>query len=222
MSRPALSRRILRLVAVAAAAGLLLILLVRPVTVRQSAFPPGNDWPARPILPDRPVTLSIVAPIGGLSEVWVRRAGPASDRSVIGAIRPADGGPPIQVTGEPVSRSGRDYFRFAFPPIDRSAGRRYSLSLSTRDDDASRPVPMVVEAPGRYYPDGDPAERRQIPFDVVYATAGGRVAADLARRLGGVEGERWAPSGVVAGLFAAEAALLVALIALTRRVGRPA
>jgi hypothetical protein len=221
MSRPALVRLILLLLVAAAAAAGLAIALVRPVTVRQTAFPPGNDWPPRPILLDEPATVSITAPLAGLSEIWVRRAGPASPDALRGTLRPLDGSPPIEAPGEPVIWTGRDYFRFVFPPADRAAGY-YVLDLSPSDGDLSSLIPLVVEAPGRFYPDGDPAERRQIAFDAVYDTAGWRVVADLAPRLGSVEGERWGPAGAVVALFGAEAVLLSALIALTRRAGRTA
>ncbi|HEX2171892.1 MAG TPA: hypothetical protein VHL09_05555, partial [Dehalococcoidia bacterium] len=128
----------------------------------------------------------------------------------------------FETFGEVVAREGRDYFRFVFPPFTESTGRRYDVSLTIRDGDLPALTPAVVEAPGRYYPDGDPAARGQLAFEAVYVTTAPDVVASLAGRLGGVAGERWAPAGAIVALFGLEAVLLAILLWLTARAGRTA
>lgn len=221
MSRRALARLAFVFATIAALAGAA-ILIARPVSVRQAAFPDGPGWLSRPLAPDRPAEVSLVAPLGGLSEIWVRRAGPDPGTPLAGTLRPAGGGPAIAVAGERIALSGRDYFRFAFPPIEGSAGRRYDLSFAARPASPNELVPAVLESPDRYYPAGTPGDRRQVLFEAVYSTAGWRVAADLAGRLSGVEGDRWAPAGLAAALIAIEGTLIVMLLTITRRAGQAA
>ena len=188
-----------------------------PVVIHEKALPEHLAWEGRRVSATQPGSIVLVGKLNGLSEIWVRLAGPAAAGSVIGVLRPTGGGEAHRSAGEPVSRDGQRFLRFAFPPVADSAGERFYFELRRSPTDLSALDVVVAEAPGRFYPADDSPAPRQIGFELWYATTNGDALVSLAGRLGAVTAERWAPAPLVLVLAIVQVGLIAALFRLVWR-----
>ena len=188
-----------------------------PRVIHEKALPENLPWQAQLITETEPASIVLVGKLNGLSEIWVRQAGPAAAGSVIGVLRPAGGTWTQESVGEPVARGDQQFWRFVFPPVAGSAGQRFSFELRPRPNDPSGLPVTVAQAPGRFYPADDSSRSRQVSFELAYSTTQGDALLSLADRLGGVTGERWAPAPLFLVLAIIQAGFVAALFGLVWR-----